>query len=120
MDKTAVINWHYEKFGQDIGKECKEAMESDHFELWRPFMDAFTEAHKKPKHAHNTRSNKEEYMMMINHAPHGSRYRKLGVVKDRSHPRSRAKRLVFSYIYNNDIYRTSCIYKPVSKRNEKL
>lgn len=117
MSKTiAVINWHYETYGQDIGKECKEAFASDHISLWTPYLEAYDKAHTKPKHAHSTKANADEYKMMVNHAPHGTKYRKLGIVKDRSHPRSRAKRLVFSYMYNNELHRTSCIYKTVNKK----
>lgn len=102
---TDVMNWAKETLSADAYKMCKEDMASDYPDLWRQWLDKYNNANRS-KHNFTMNCTAEEYKLMLNTAPHGSFHRKIGIVTEARSLRVKSKMLIFSYIYNNEIYRT--------------
>ena len=107
---TQIMTWAKDNLDANQYKQCKEAFASDYPDLWREWLDKYDNANRS-KHNYEMSCTPNEYMTMIKQAPHGSNHRKLQILSERRSKSKMSKRkiLVFSYTYNNEIYRTRAV-----------
>lgn len=108
---TKVKTWARENLNENDFKMCLEDLNSDHTELWTPWIDRFEAFNKKEIIKSQPECTPDEYRAMVNHAPHGSNYKKIEVKATKNDRGYRINRLVFSFEYNGELCKTETTFR---------